>query len=484
YYDLLEVESTASFEEIRRSYRKLALKLHPDRNFGNVEEATAQFSKIQAAYDILSDPDERAWYDSHKDQLEGGQATKTSTEDLLRFFNPSLYAKKDDAPDGMYTIANQIFDTIASEERKSGSGSFPRFGNSATPYDPNVKNFYSVWVGFNSSQSFASEDIYRTSDAPDRRIRRAMEKENKRLRDAARKEFSETVRALAKFIRKRDPRYKDNFLTNTQLREEARKRAEEQSKRDRAANEAKIREQLIHTEQWQVPESENYFEEDNGSEVSYVEEFECVACNKIFKTENQLVQHEKTKKHIKSVEKLRKEMLAEGLELGLDGPTEFSDREELDEVDDIDDIEEFDDEDEFDEVDDIDYVDEVDEEDFDNIEEVNDNDLEKDDVDDHDLDKDEFNEKHDTFVSMLGKESEDIDVQVENLQLSDTEKPQSSSSKKEKKKKAKKDKKANDNALKCNVCNDEFSSRNKLFDHIKATGHALAGPQSKKNSNK
>jgi molecular chaperone DnaJ len=62
-YSVLGVNPTASAEEIKRAYRKLARKHHPDRNPGDAE-AEARFKEIQAAYDTLSDPDRRAEYDA------------------------------------------------------------------------------------------------------------------------------------------------------------------------------------------------------------------------------------------------------------------------------------------------------------------------------------------------------------------------------------------------------------------------------------
>src|SRR5271156_5606933 len=73
YYELLGVDRQASEDEIKKAYRRKALELHPDRNFGNVENATKLFAEIQSAYDVLSDPQERAWYDSHRDILLRGE---------------------------------------------------------------------------------------------------------------------------------------------------------------------------------------------------------------------------------------------------------------------------------------------------------------------------------------------------------------------------------------------------------------------------
>jgi len=62
YYKILGVERTANKEDIKRAYRKLALKTHPDRNPGNAK-AEEQFKEINEAYQVLSDPEKRSRYD-------------------------------------------------------------------------------------------------------------------------------------------------------------------------------------------------------------------------------------------------------------------------------------------------------------------------------------------------------------------------------------------------------------------------------------
>jgi curved DNA-binding protein CbpA len=64
YYDILEVNKNASQEEIKKQYRKLALKYHPDRNRTNPQSAEIKFKKINEAYEILSDPEKKKHYDS------------------------------------------------------------------------------------------------------------------------------------------------------------------------------------------------------------------------------------------------------------------------------------------------------------------------------------------------------------------------------------------------------------------------------------
>lgn len=71
FYEILEVGRDASEDDIRRAYRKLALKYHPDRNPGN-EEAEAKFKEATEAYSILSDGDKRAAYDRYGHAGLGG----------------------------------------------------------------------------------------------------------------------------------------------------------------------------------------------------------------------------------------------------------------------------------------------------------------------------------------------------------------------------------------------------------------------------
>lgn len=63
HYDTLGVEKTSSEDEIKKSYRKLAIQYHPDKNPGN-KEAEEKFKEISLAYEVLSDKDKRSQYDA------------------------------------------------------------------------------------------------------------------------------------------------------------------------------------------------------------------------------------------------------------------------------------------------------------------------------------------------------------------------------------------------------------------------------------
>jgi len=80
YYKLLGVEKTASQEEIKKAYRKLALKYHPDKNRDN-KEAEEKFKKISEAYAVLSDKEKRQQYDTFGSD---GFQQRFSQEDIFR----------------------------------------------------------------------------------------------------------------------------------------------------------------------------------------------------------------------------------------------------------------------------------------------------------------------------------------------------------------------------------------------------------------
>lgn len=79
YYQILHISEKASQEEIRKAYRKLAVKYHPD-NAG--EQAREQFDKVQEAYGVLGDKEKRAAYDERRrgGEAEGGLRGKEARE--------------------------------------------------------------------------------------------------------------------------------------------------------------------------------------------------------------------------------------------------------------------------------------------------------------------------------------------------------------------------------------------------------------------
>ncbi|KAL8130053.1 hypothetical protein V2J09_019208 [Rumex salicifolius] len=73
YYKVLGVDKNASDDDLKKAYRKLAMKWHPDKNPNNKKDAEAKFKQISEAYDVLSDPQKRAVFDQYGEEgLKGG----------------------------------------------------------------------------------------------------------------------------------------------------------------------------------------------------------------------------------------------------------------------------------------------------------------------------------------------------------------------------------------------------------------------------
>lgn len=84
YYNILGINKTASQEEIKKAYRKLAIKYHPDKNPGN-KEAENKFKEISEAYEILSDENKRREYDQFG-SVRGNNRPHMSPEDIFKSF--------------------------------------------------------------------------------------------------------------------------------------------------------------------------------------------------------------------------------------------------------------------------------------------------------------------------------------------------------------------------------------------------------------
>lgn len=95
YYEVLGVAKTATADELKKAYRKLAIKYHPDRQQGKTDaekkEAEEKFKEAAEAYDVLSNPDKRARYDQFgfaADNMGGGYSgAGMSTDDILSHLN-------------------------------------------------------------------------------------------------------------------------------------------------------------------------------------------------------------------------------------------------------------------------------------------------------------------------------------------------------------------------------------------------------------
>ncbi len=82
-YEVLEISQSASDEEIKYAYRKLSMKYHPDRTSGDTQ-ATEKFKEIKNAYEVLSDPSKRSYYDATGQTSD--QGSSGTMEDIFSQF--------------------------------------------------------------------------------------------------------------------------------------------------------------------------------------------------------------------------------------------------------------------------------------------------------------------------------------------------------------------------------------------------------------
>jgi curved DNA-binding protein len=132
YYKSLGVSKSSSPEEIKKAYRKLALKYHPDRNKGD-KSAEAKFKEISEAYAVLSDPEKKKQYDMFG--AEGFQS-RFSQEDIFRGFDfGSIFNEFGFGGGGKgQNIFSQIFGGKGGANHYSFHGEGSPFGSSTSGF--------------------------------------------------------------------------------------------------------------------------------------------------------------------------------------------------------------------------------------------------------------------------------------------------------------------------------------------------------------
>nr|CAG4651080.1 EOG090X085R [Simocephalus serrulatus] len=301
HYEVLGVSFEASDDELKKSYRKLALKWHPDKNLENADQAKKEFQLIQAAYEVLSDPQERACGFSDDEQ-------------------------------SFFYVYRELFNRISAEDMEFSQDQdsdfeIPDFGNSTSDYNEVVRPFYAYWQSYCTLRPYSWLDKYKVDTLKEvpRRVQRLMEKENKKLRDVGRKQRNEEVRTLVNFVRKRDPRVKAYIDIEAQYASSAESsdsdrelgNPTEESEEITPEGTNDIRQEGVEEtcqdgiEETQEETECNVAEDESDDFDEDLLDLYCPACKKNFKTIKSRESHDRSKKHQSKVRALRQAMLEE-----------------------------------------------------------------------------------------------------------------------------------------------------------------------------
>ncbi len=264
HYDVLGVARDADEKEIKKAHRKLALKFHPDKNYGD-EDAGREFRLVQQAYECLSDISERKYYDQHREQILRGYKPGEEQDfdiefifDVTPFHFSGCYVGYGDGKGAFFAVYSEVFANIlrgekagwvaegnVDETEMSNAHLSADFGNGSSDWK-DVSNFYSSWGSFSSCLSFAWADQYDPREAESRFVRRRMDDENQKARKTARKERNDEIVEFVAFVKRRDPRVKAaKEHAETKRKEMEKERKEKASRRKEetlAAREAWLKE--------------------------------------------------------------------------------------------------------------------------------------------------------------------------------------------------------------------------------------------------
>ena len=118
YYEVLGVDKNASEDDIKRAYRKLAIKYHPDRNPGD-KVAEEKFKEAAEAYDVLHDPQKRQQYDQFgfngpQGGFGGGFGGGMDMNDIFSMFG-DIFGATADSADSADSVEVEVLSTASTE---------------------------------------------------------------------------------------------------------------------------------------------------------------------------------------------------------------------------------------------------------------------------------------------------------------------------------------------------------------------------------
>ncbi|CAL1687746.1 unnamed protein product [Lasius platythorax] len=142
YYKVLEVQRNAAGVEIKKAYRKLALKWHPDKNPEDLEEANRRFKEISEAYEVLSDEKKRRVYDQYgKEGLQMPGGKRRHGDDFDPHFGGTFVFRDPEE------VFREFFDGIPFEDLFAGFHGCSRRGASGRHGHPTNNSLSTSFFG-------------------------------------------------------------------------------------------------------------------------------------------------------------------------------------------------------------------------------------------------------------------------------------------------------------------------------------------------
>ncbi|KZV51118.1 DNAJ heat shock family protein [Dorcoceras hygrometricum] len=143
YYNILKVDKSATDDELKKAYRKLAMKWHPDKNPNNKAAAEAKFKEISEAYEVLSDSQKRAIYDQYGEEGLKGQVPPPDAG----------------GPDGATFFRTGDGPNVFRFNPRNANDIFAEFFGSSSPFG-GMGNGNGVRVSSNFPSSMFGDDIF------------------------------------------------------------------------------------------------------------------------------------------------------------------------------------------------------------------------------------------------------------------------------------------------------------------------------------
>ena len=161
YYSILGVNRTATADEIKKQFRKLALKYHPDRNPGN-KAAEAKFKEISEAYEVLSDPEKRSQYDRFGQYWQQAESAGAYSANTSSGFNSDVNGMDFSQYGNFEEFINELLGRFST----SGNSSSSRSYSYQTSNNTNTQTSYSHVNNFSDfASNFGTQTPAQDSEA-------------------------------------------------------------------------------------------------------------------------------------------------------------------------------------------------------------------------------------------------------------------------------------------------------------------------------